>query len=60
MAAVVMAVFAPYVFRTESTVQAIAWSAMLVGTVVLIAVLVYAELLMRRMDRRTRRGASGT
>ncbi|MFE9007430.1 hypothetical protein ACFYOY_35825 [Streptomyces sp. NPDC007875] len=58
--AVVMAVFTPYVFRTESTWQAIAWSVMLTGTVAFIAVLIRSELLIRRMGRRTNSDASET
>ncbi|GAA2345628.1 hypothetical protein [Streptomyces violaceusniger] len=55
-----MAVFTPYVFRTESTWHAIAWSVMLTGTVAFIAVLIRAELLIRRLDRRTNSDASET
>ncbi|MET9694332.1 hypothetical protein ABZY81_38935 [Streptomyces sp. NPDC006514] len=50
--AVVMAVFTPYVFRTESTWQSIAWSVMLLGTVGFIAALVRAELLIRSLNQR--------
>ncbi|MEU3188672.1 hypothetical protein ABZ707_31415 [Streptomyces sp. NPDC006923] len=49
--AVVMAMFTPYVFRNESTWQAVAWSIMLVGTVAFIAVLIRAERLIRSLDR---------
>lgn len=56
--AVVMAVFTPYVFRTESTWQAAAWLVMLVGTVALIAVLIRIERLIRRLDRQSDSDAS--
>ncbi|MFJ8755258.1 hypothetical protein ACIREO_39025 [Streptomyces sp. NPDC102441] len=49
--AVVMAVFTPYVLRTESTWQAAAWLVMLAATVTGIAVLIRAELLLRRLER---------
>ncbi|CAM5267919.1 hypothetical protein GCM10010222_14110 [Streptomyces tanashiensis] len=49
--AVLMAVFTPYVFRTESRWQGIAWLVMLAGTVALTAVLLRAELLIRRQRR---------
>ncbi|MEV7568046.1 hypothetical protein [Streptomyces tanashiensis] len=49
--AVLMAVFTPYVFRTESPWQGIAWLVMLAGTVALTAVLLRAELLIRRQRR---------
>ncbi|MEE4598196.1 hypothetical protein V2J94_41240 [Streptomyces sp. DSM 41524] len=52
--------FTPYVFRTESRWQAIAWSAMLTGTVAFIAVLIRAELLICRLDRRTNSNVSET
>ncbi|MEU5109731.1 hypothetical protein AB0H07_47135 [Streptomyces sp. NPDC021354] len=58
--AVVMAVFTPYVFRAESTWQAIAWLVMLVGTVAFIAVLIRAELLIRRLDQQPNSDASET
>ena len=44
--------------RTESTWHAIAWS--VTGTVAFIAVLIRAELLIRRLDRRTNSDASET
>lgn len=49
--AVVMAVFTPYVLRTESTWQAAAWLVMLAATITGIAVLIRAELLFRRLER---------
>lgn len=49
--AVLMAVFTPYVFRTESRWHGIAWLVMLAGTVALTAVLLRAELLIRRQRR---------
>ncbi|MYS32584.1 hypothetical protein K388_07279 [Streptomyces sp. KhCrAH-43] len=49
--AVVMAVFTPYVLRTESTWQAAAWLFMLAATVTGIAVFIRAELLLRRLER---------
>ncbi|WP_431983143.1 hypothetical protein [Streptomyces qinglanensis] len=52
--AVVMAVFTPFVLRTESTWQAAAWLVMLAATVISLAVLVHAELLFRRLERNTR------
>ncbi|WP_086705722.1 hypothetical protein [Streptomyces antimycoticus] len=58
--AVVMVVFTPYVFRTESTWQAAAWLVMLAATVTGLVVLVRAELLIRRLDRRTNGDASET
>ncbi|MFK4272511.1 hypothetical protein [Streptomyces milbemycinicus] len=47
-------------FRTESTWQAIAWLVMLVGTVTFIAVLIRAELLIRRLGRQPNSDASET
>ncbi|MEV8606026.1 hypothetical protein AB0465_39875 [Streptomyces griseoviridis] len=58
--AVVMAVFTPYVLRTESTWQAAAWLVMLAATVTGIAVLIRAELLFRRLDRGSGSDVSGT
>ncbi|MFH8411008.1 hypothetical protein ACH4FX_40495 [Streptomyces sp. NPDC018019] len=49
--AVMMAVFIPYVLRTASTWQAVAWLVMLAGTVVFIAALIRAERLVRHLDR---------
>lgn len=46
----------PHADAVEQGADRIASPVMLAGTVVLIAVLVYAELLVRRMDRRTKRG----
>ncbi|GLF99865.1 hypothetical protein [Streptomyces yaizuensis] len=56
--AVVMAVFTPYVFRTEPTAKAVAWSVMLIGTLAFIAVLIRPELLLRSWKRRAGGGAS--
>ncbi|MFI2077572.1 hypothetical protein [Streptomyces triculaminicus] len=56
--AVVMAVFTPYVYRTESTWQAIDWTVMLIGTVAFVAALIRAELLIRSQNRRTSSDAS--
>lgn len=56
--AVIMAVFTPYVFRNESTWQAIGWSVMLIGTVGFIAVLIRAERLIRSLNQRTRSDVS--
>ncbi|WP_432155057.1 hypothetical protein [Streptomyces tricolor] len=56
--AVVVAVLTPYVFRTESTWQAVAWLVMLVGTVAFIAVLVRAERLIGRLCRQADSDAS--
>ncbi|MFB7274186.1 hypothetical protein [Streptomyces sp. NPDC056244] len=58
--AVVMAVFTPYVLRTESVGRAVAWSIVLIGTVAFLTVLVRAELLIRSLDRRTGSDASET
>ncbi|MEV5080691.1 hypothetical protein AB0K74_18240 [Streptomyces sp. NPDC056159] len=58
--AVVMAVFTPYVLRTESTWQAAAWLAMLAATVTGIAVLIRAELLFRRLERQPDSDVPGT
>ncbi|MFE0358773.1 hypothetical protein ACFW2K_28535 [Streptomyces nigra] len=58
--AVVIAVLTPYVFRTESTWQAIAWLIMLVGMVALIGVLIRAERLLRRLERRSDSNSRGT
>ncbi|MFE7958624.1 hypothetical protein [Streptomyces sp. NPDC057413] len=58
--AVVMAVLTPYVLRTESTWQAAAWLVMLAATVTGIAMLLRAELLIRRLERDTRSDASET
>ncbi|MFF2374895.1 hypothetical protein ACFVUW_10985 [Streptomyces xiamenensis] len=48
---VVMAVFAPYVYRTEPTGQAIAWTVMLIGSVVALIMLSRVEVLLRRRAR---------
>ncbi|MGK3110646.1 hypothetical protein [Streptomyces sp. WAC05858] len=58
--AVVMVVFTPYVFRTESTWQAAAWLVMLAATVTGIAALIRAELLIRRLERQPDSDVSGT
>ncbi|QXE39628.1 hypothetical protein KQY30_00210 [Streptomyces sp. GMY02] len=58
--AVVMAVFTPYVFRTESTWMTVAWSVVLIGTVTFIAALIRTELWTRSPDRRTRSDDSKT
>jgi hypothetical protein len=58
--AIVMAVFTPYVFRTESTWQAVAWLVMLAATVTAIAALVRAELLLRRLERLANSDTSAT
>lgn len=49
--AVVMAVFTPYVLRTEPTWQAAAWLVMPAATVTGPAALTRAELLFRRLER---------
>jgi uncharacterized membrane protein len=46
-----MAVFTPYVLRTESTWKAAAWLLMLAATITAIAALIRAELLLRRLER---------
>jgi NADH:ubiquinone oxidoreductase subunit 6 (subunit J) len=58
--AVVMAVFTPYVLRTESMWQAAAWLVMLAATVTGIAALIRAELLLRRLERQRDRDVPGT
>jgi MFS superfamily sulfate permease-like transporter len=58
--AVVMAVFTPYVFRNESTWQAVAWCVMFVGTVGFIAGLMRMGRLIRALDRRTGNDTSET
>ncbi|MFF9593843.1 hypothetical protein ACF1FX_32445 [Streptomyces sp. NPDC014646] len=58
--AVVMAVFTPYVLRTESTWQAAAWLLMLTATAVGVAVLIRAELLVRRLERTSNGDGSKT
>ncbi|MGI5262442.1 hypothetical protein [Streptomyces angustmyceticus] len=58
--AVVMVVFTPYVLRTESTWQATAWLVMLAATVIGIAALIRAELLLRRLERQSDRNVPGT
>ncbi|WP_329536845.1 hypothetical protein OG568_50470 (plasmid) [Streptomyces sp. NBC_01450] len=58
--AIVMTVFTPYVFRTESTWQAVAWLVMLAATVTAIAALVRAELLLRRLERLANSDTSAT
>ncbi|SFT23231.1 hypothetical protein SAMN05444716_1174 [Streptomyces harbinensis] len=45
--AVTMAVLAPHVYRSESTVQAVAWTVMLVATIAAVALLGCAEVLIR-------------
>jgi NADH:ubiquinone oxidoreductase subunit 6 (subunit J) len=58
--AVVMAVFTPYVLRTESTWQAAAWLVMLAATVTGVTLLIRAELLLRRLERPTNSDVSET
>lgn len=58
--AVVMAVFTPYVLRTESTWQAAAWLLMLAATAGGVAVLIRAELLVRRLERTSNGDVSET
>ncbi|MFF7189677.1 IS701 family transposase [Streptomyces sp. NPDC008222] len=58
--AVVMAVFTPYVLRTESMWQAAAWLVMLAATVTGIAALIRAELLLRRLERQRDPDVPGT
>ncbi|MFF9221674.1 hypothetical protein [Streptomyces viridosporus] len=55
-----MVVLTPYVLRTESTWPAAAWLVMLAATITGIAVLLRAELLVRRLERDTRSDASET
>lgn len=50
--AVVMAVLTPYVFRHESTSQAVGWCVMLACTVFGVGLLVRAEFLIRALNRR--------
>ena len=58
--AVVMAVLTPYVFRHESTLQAISWCVMLALTIVCVGLLVRAELLIRALDRRLTSDSAGS
>ncbi|MGW5679533.1 hypothetical protein ACWEV4_31405 [Streptomyces sp. NPDC003860] len=58
--AVVMAVFTPYVLRTESTGQAAAWLVMLAATLTGLAVLIRAELLLRRLQHNAHSDVSET
>lgn len=58
--AVVMAVLTPYVLRTESTWEAAAWLVMLAATITGVAVLIRAELLLRRLERPANSDASET
>ncbi|MFB6811193.1 hypothetical protein [Streptomyces sp. NPDC056387] len=55
-----MAVFTPYVLRTESTWQAAAWLVMLAATLTGIAVLTRAELLFRRLEHDAHSNVSET
>ncbi|PLW71451.1 hypothetical protein C0036_17760 [Streptomyces sp. DJ] len=58
--AIVMAMFTPHVLRTESTWQAAAWLLMLTATAVGVAVLIRAELLVRRLERTSNGDVSET
>ncbi|MFG2887587.1 hypothetical protein ACGFYV_35810 [Streptomyces sp. NPDC048297] len=58
--AVVMAVFTPYVLRTESTWQGAAWLVMLAATVTGLIALIRTELVLRRLERQPDSNVPGT
>jgi hypothetical protein len=51
--AVAMAVFTPYAFRHESIAETVGWCVMLVSAFAAVGALIRAELLIRKLDRRT-------
>ncbi|MFB7852420.1 hypothetical protein ACFC34_36140 [Streptomyces sp. NPDC056053] len=55
-----MAVFTPYMLRTEPTWQAAAWLVMLTATVTGLATPIRAELLFRGLERDSRSAVAET